>query len=216
VVRSEDVDAFMAWAENVDFSHQRMPEVPSWSKVFLGEYLWSPAWHDTNNPYYGNEGWVQPSHGCPVSVRTSTFEYSQASAGFDCSVNEGFILHLPDEAIVDAMDLTWTGEAADFRNASGELVTQDPSATVSGPAALLLRSDLVEEMTSRKGLSVCWIVIGERQAYLPGPMKRLGAVRISGACTIKSGALNGFVKFRKDDHFDGVNVAKALGEKRWK
>jgi hypothetical protein len=50
-----------------------------------------------------------------VSVRTSAFEYHQESAGFDCSVDEGFVLHLPDEAIAKAMDLTWAGDAADFR-----------------------------------------------------------------------------------------------------
>ena len=216
LVRNEDVDAFMAWAENVDFWGQWMPKVPSSYKLFLGEYLWSPAWQHSDNSYYGNDGWVQPGQGCPVSVRTSAFEYHQESAGFDCSVDEGFALHLPDEAIVKAMDLRWTGDAADFRDASGQLVTQDPSVAESGPAALLLRSDMAEEMTANKGLSVCWIVLGERQAYLPGPMKRLGAVRISGACTIKGGTLKGFVKFRKGDHFKEGTAAKPIGEKRWK
>jgi hypothetical protein len=150
-----------------------------------------------------------------VSVRTSAFEYHQESAGFDCSVDAGFTLHLPDEAIVKAMDLTWTGNAADFYGPGGEVVTQDPSAYQGGPAALLLRGDMVEEMTQSKGLSVCWIVLGERQAYLPGPMKRVGAVRISGACTLKGGRLNGFVKFRKDDRFNEETVEKPIGEKRF-
>jgi hypothetical protein len=65
------------------------------------------------------------------------------------------------------------------------------------------------------GLSVCWIVLGERQAYLPGPMKRLGAVRISGACALKGGRLNGFVKFRKDERMDEETVEKPIGEKRF-
>lgn len=148
-----------------------MPTVPSSNKLFLGEYLWSPAWKHSDNSYYGNDGWVQPANGCPVSVRASTFEYHQESAGFDCSVDMGFTLHLPDETVVKAMELTWTGEAADFRGRNGQVLIQDPSAYQSGPAALLLRSDMVEEMKRCKGLSICWIILGERQAYLPGPMK---------------------------------------------
>ena len=215
LVRNKDVDAFMAWAEGVDFWGQWMPRVPSSHKLFLGEYLWSPAWKHSDNSYYGNDGWVRPAHGCPVSVRTSAFEYHQESAGFNCSVDAGFTLHLPDEAIVKAMDLTWTGNAADFYDPGGDVVTQDPSAYQAGPAALLLRGDMVKEMTRSKGLSVCWIVLGERQAYLPGPMKCLGAVRISGACAFKGGQLSGFVKFRKDERIDKETVEKSIGEKRF-
>ncbi len=215
LVRNEDVDAFMVWAESVDFWGQWMPTVPSSHKLFLGEYLWSPAWKHSDNSYFGNDGWVQPGHGCPVSVRTSAFEYHQEASGFDCSVNAGFTLHLPDEAIVKAMDLTWTGNAADFRGPDGEVLTQDPSAHRTGPAALLLRRDMIEEMTHSKGLNICWIVLGERQAYLPGPMKRLGAVRISGACALEGGRLNGFVKFRKDERMDEKTVGNTIGEKRF-
>lgn len=85
LIRNEDVDAFMMWAEGVDFWGQWMPRVPSAHKMFLGEYLWSPAWKHFDNSYYESDGWIQPDHGCPVSIRTSSFEYHQESGGFDCS-----------------------------------------------------------------------------------------------------------------------------------
>jgi hypothetical protein len=215
IVRNEDVDAFVKWTEGVDFWGQWMPTVPSSHNLFLGEYLWSPAWRHSNTPYYGNDGWVQPAHGCPVSVRTSSFEYHQASKGFDCSVDDGFTLHLPDEAIVKAMNLTWSGDAADFHGVNGELLTQDPSAYKTGPAALLLRSDMIEGMRQSQGLSLCWIVLGERQAYLPGPMQHLGSVRISGGFTLKEGILSGSVKFRRDPWTDENTASKPIGEKRF-
>lgn len=215
LVRNEDVDAFVKWTEGVDFWGQWMPTVPSSHNLFLGEYLWSPAWRHSNTPYYGNDGWVQPAHGCPVSVRTSSFEYHQGSKGFDCSVEDGFTLHLPDEAIVKAMNLAWSGDAADFHGPNGELLTQDPSAYHNGPAALLLRSDMIEEMRQKQGLSLCWIVLGERQAYLPGPMQHLGSVRISGGFTIKNGVLNGSVKFRNDPWTDESTAGTPIGEKRF-
>jgi hypothetical protein len=150
-----------------------------------------------------------------VSVRTSSFEYHQASKGFDCSVDDGFTLHLPDEAMVKAMNLTWSGDAADFHGVNGELLTQDPSAYKTGPAALLLRSDMIEEMRQSQGLSLCWIVLGEREAYLPGPMQHLGSVRISGGFTLKEGILSGSVKFRRDPWTDENTASKPIGEKRF-
>ena len=214
LVRNEDVEAFMKWAEGVDFYGQWMPRVPSSHRMFLGEYIWSPAWKTFDNSYYENEGWVQPGHDCPVLVRTSSFEYHQESSGFDCSVDSGFTLHLPDSELVRAMRLTWTGAAADFRDPSGQVVTQDPSAFEDGPAALLLRGDMLEEMARTQGLSVCWMVLGEKQAYLSGQMKRLGCMRFSGACAFKDGRLHGFLQFRRDRP-EGGGPALILSEKRF-
>ena len=113
------------------------------------------------------------------------------------------------------MNLAWSGDAADFHGANGELLTQDPSAHHNGPAALLLRSDTIEEMRQKQGLSLCWIVVGERQAYLPGPMQHLGSVRVSGGFTIGDGILSGSVKFRNDTWSDESTVAMPIGEVRF-
>ena len=198
LVRTEDVDAFMKWAEGVDFWGRWLPRVPSSQGMFLGEYLWSPAWKHFNNTYYGNEGWVQAKKGCPVSIRTASFEYHQESSGFDCSVDSGFTLHLPDEELAKILGLSWSGQAADFRDPNGRVAATDPSAFESGPAALLLRQDSLVEMAKAKGLTICWTVLGEKHAYLSGPMKRIGEVHISGACALRNERLEGFVHFIKD------------------
>ncbi len=201
LVRTEDVDRFMKWAEGVDFWGRWMPRVPSSHGMFLGEYLWSPAWKHFNNAYYENEGWVQPKKGCPISIRTASFEYHQESSGFDCSVDSGFTLHLPDEELAEALSLSWSGQAADFRDPNGKVAATDPSAFESGPGALLLRQDCLEAMANTRGLTMCWIVLGEKLAYQPGPMKRLGEIHISGACALGDGQIKGFVHFIKDgDH----------------
>jgi hypothetical protein len=209
LVRTEDLDAFMRWAEGVDFWGRWMPQVPSSSHgIFLGEYLWSPAWKHFNNAYYGNEGWVRPEKGCPVSIRTTAFEYHQESSGFDCSVDSGFTLHLPDEELAAALNLSWSGESADFRDPTGRIAATDPSAVESGPAALVIRHDLIEQLASTKGLSLCWTVLGEKLAYLPGPMKRTGQIHVSGACALKDGRLWGFMHFIEDD--DQRELSKAI------
>jgi hypothetical protein len=214
LVRTEDVAAFMKWAEGVDFWGQWMPRVPSSHGMFLGEYLWSPAWNHFNNAYYGNEGWVQPGHGCPVLVRTAAFEYHQESSGFDCSVDSGFTLHLPDQELASVLNLHWSGQAADFRIPTGQLAATDPSAFASGPAALLLRHDLIEQMAHTKGMSICWTVLGEKLAYMPGPMKRLGEIHVSGACAMKGGHVEGFVHFIKDGYQQRLHDA-ILATKRF-
>lgn len=198
LVHTENVDAFMKWAEGVDFWGQWMPRVPSSHGMFLGEYLWSPAWNYFNNAYYENEGWVRPDHGCPVLVRAVSFEYLQESSGFDCSVDSGFTLQLPDQELASVLNLNWSGQAADFRDSTGQLAATDPSAFTNGPPALLLRHDLIEQMAQTRGLSICWMVLGEKLAYVPGPMKRLGEMHVSGACALKNGRIEGFVHFIKD------------------
>lgn len=198
LIRSEEVDAFMKWAEGVDFWGQWMPRVPSSHEMFLGEYLWSPACKHFNNAYYENDGWVRPEKGCPVSIRTASFEYHQESSGFDCSVDSGFTLHLPDEELARMLNLNWSGQAANFCDSTGQLVATDPSAFERGPGALLLRKDLLEEMPRTKGLSICWMVLGEKLSYLPGPMKCTGEVHVSGAYALREGRFQGFVHFLKD------------------
>jgi hypothetical protein len=188
----------MRWAEGVDFWGRWMPHVPSAYGMFLGEYLWSPAWKHFNNAYYANEGWVKPGKGCPVSIRTASFEYHQEASGFDCSVKSGFTLHLPDEDLAAMLGLSWSGHGADFQDSTGTIASTDPSAFESGPAALLVRRDLLEGIAKNKGLSICWTVLGEKLAYLPRPMKRAGEVHISGAFALAEGRLAGFAHFIKD------------------
>ncbi len=214
LVHNEDVEAFMNWAEGVDFYGQWMPRVSSSHRLFLGEYIWSPAWKTFDNPYYVNEGWVQPGHGCPVRIRTSSFEYHQGSSGFDCSVDSGFTLHLPDSEIVKAMQLTWIGVAANFGNRTGQVVAQDPSALENGPAALLLRRDLLEGLARTCGLSICWMILGERMAYLPRQMKRVGFTHYSGACAFMGDRLHGFLHLR-GDRAEGDGRRPILSAKRF-
>jgi hypothetical protein len=209
LIRHEDLDAFMKWAEGVDFRGQWMPRVPSWYRMFLGEYLWSPAWRHFNTAYSRDEGWVLPDNDCPVSLRTASFEYNQGSSGFDCSVDSAFSLHLPDEELAGILKLVWSGQGADFRDSTGQVVATDPSAFESGPTALLLRRNSLEEMAKTMNLSICWMVLGEKLAYLPGPSKRTGEIHVSGACALKNGRIEGFVHFIRDTR-DGEQ--QELGE----
>jgi hypothetical protein len=202
LVRSPDVDAFMKWAETVTFWGQWMPQAPESNQMFLGEYLWSPAYRHLNNGYYENEGWVTPDHDCPVSVYPAGYVYQQGSSSFDCSVESSFGFHLPNEELVRALDLTWTGNAAEFRDSTGEVIALDPSAFEEGPSCLLVRKDALTAALKKQGLSLCWIGLGEKMAYHFGKHQRIGAVEVSGAFTFRDDKLTGFLHFMDDKQVD--------------
>ncbi|MGI9101072.1 MAG: AVAST type 2 anti-phage system protein Avs2 [Terriglobales bacterium] len=195
LVHREDIEAFLKWAEGVDFWNRWMPDAPEAYRLFLGEYLWSPAFRYFSQPYYGDAGWTQPTQGCPVTVRSTAFKYLQESSGFDCSVDDSFSLRLPVADIVDALSLRWSGKNADFLDAQGTLAAFDPTAYEPGPSALLLRKDLLRDLKD-KGLGICWTVLGEKRVIDPGygPPKGRRELRMSGAYAIDDGDPYGFLK----------------------
>lgn len=134
--------------------------------------------------------------------RATSFEYHQGSSEFDCSVDSAFSLYFPDDELAGILKLAWSNQAANFKDSMGQLVTTDPSAFESGLTALLLRRNSLEEMSKTKQLSMCWIMLGEKLAYLPGPSKRTGEMLVSGACALRDGRIEGFVHFIRDTRDD--------------
>lgn len=82
--------------------------------MFLGEYGWSPAFRYFNQLYYGCSGWTTPERNCPTPVRPVLFKYNVETQGFDCSVDESYILRLPDHDIIERLGLKWTRQGANF------------------------------------------------------------------------------------------------------
>ena len=136
--------------------------------MFIGEHAWAPASHYFQHPYYGDDGWTQPIHGCPVRVRTVACEYMRETSGFDCSIEESYTLRLPVIDLVNGLGIRWSGHGADFTDGAGRVAAQDPTVHSEGPSALLLRDDLLGEFLAREKLTVCWAVHGEKRVISPG------------------------------------------------
>ena len=200
LIHTQDVDAFMKWAEGVDFCELQMPKPPQIYRLFLGEHGWSPASRYFQQPYYGDEGWIQPNHGCPVKMRTVAFEYLREARGFDCSIDETYTLHLPTSELVTGLGLRWSGNGADYLDAAGQLAAFDPTARDTGPSALLLREDLLREFLSREGLTICWAVRGEKRVLGAGfdPWNH-ALLHMSGVYMLGDKGLVGFLKYILDD-----------------
>ncbi len=196
LVRADDAQPFLQWAEGVDFGGRWMPEAAEVHKMFLGEHAWAPASRYFQQQYCGDEGWTQPNHGCPCRIRTLAFEHFTEARGLDCSVEESFTLRLPVSELVVGLELQWSGCGADFVQAENGLAAQDPTAHEDGPSALLLREDLVSHFLTREGLTICWAVLGEKRVHPAGLEIRAERYshKLSGAYILEGGCVRGFTK----------------------
>ena len=201
LIHATDTDAYLKWAENVDFWGRWMPDPPEIWRMFLGEHGWAPASRYFQKPYFGDEGWTQPGHGCPVELRTCGVNYLREASGFDCSVNETYALRLPTSELVNGAGLRWSANGADLIDSVGHLAAFDPTAHAPGPSSLLLREDLMRDFLARAGLSICWAVLGEKRVTGPGLLdaKYHASMRISGAYILDEKGPIGFLKCMLSD-----------------
>ena len=204
LVRSDDVYEFMAWAKGVDFWGRWMPGHPKLHRMFFGEYGWSPAFRYFDQLDDGLDEWVQPGHGCPVSVRTTSLRQIYETGGFDCSLDKSFRLQVPLRDLLKRRKLKWTGEHADFVDGESKLAVFDPTAHEAGPTALLVRTDLVRRYLEESGTALVWTVLGEK-SVIPGgfDMNYQGALHILGAYTLRDEETDGFLTFHSDQLDEG-------------
>jgi hypothetical protein len=193
LVREADANAFMQWAETVDFMGRWMPEPTRLYEVFLGEHGWAPASRYYQRDYYEGKVWRQPRKSCPVEVQVFSFDYLNEQSTADCSLDETISLNLPRAELITPLDLRWTGLGADFTH-QGEVAAFDPTVHENGPAALLLREDFLRDFLAREQLRLCWVVIGEKQVIGPGAGGNYyGRVNLSGAYTLAEQGITGFL-----------------------
>jgi hypothetical protein len=205
LIREDDASAFLKWAETVDFWGRWMPDAPEVYRMFLGEHGWAAAARHFQQEYFGDDGWTQPDHNCPVKIRTVALEYLREARGFDCSVDESYKLRLPATELVTGLGIRWTGVGADFVDAGNRLAAFDPTVHADGPSALLLRQDSLREFLGTKNLTICWAVLGEKQILgaWSSPSRHHAALRMSGAYILSDEAPVGFLKCIPDDRDDG-------------
>lgn len=204
LIRTADADAFLKWAETVDFMGRWMPDPPRVTGMFLGEHGWAAASRYYQNTYYGDDGWTQPRQGCPVRLRQCAVEYLKESSSFDCSVDDGYTLLLPTEELMMKLGLHWAGRGADFATSSGQLVAQDPTAYAPGPSSLLLRADAIQDLQRGEELTLCWAVLGEKRILSAGHSdSHHPKLRLSGAYVLDGTKTRGFVKLMLNEYDPG-------------
>ena len=212
LLRAEDTEPFLKWAESVDFWGRWMPDAADSYRTFLGEHAWAPADRYFQTPYHGERGWKKPREDCPVKVRTMAFKYSREHTSFDSSLDDSYELRLPIGELVTGLGLHWTGNGADFLDQANQLAAQDPTVHAKGPDALLIRENILRRFLAENDLTVCWTIIGEKRILGPtvgfGP--RQPSMRMSGAYVLGPSGLVGFINAAFDDAEEDVPKRKPM------
>ena len=198
-IKASDVEEFMDWAKGIQSLRDQLPDMPGSESynMFLGEYGWSPAYHDLAKQYQINHQ-CHPSFQCPVNVMPASFNYSASSGSFDCSIDDSFSLRLPCIELVRFLDLQWTGVGADFIDRDGQRAAFDPTVHENGPSALLLREDLLQKYLRNEEFVLVWTIIGSKRVYYRrGSSKSLDEFMISGVYRYTCQGLKGFLNFKQ-------------------
>ena len=193
----------MSWAKTVDFLGRWMPEPEESYSLYFGEYGWSPAYEYSRLRYSDAESWVKPvspeGTGCPVAIQPVSFHYIAESGGFDCSVEGSFALRSPDLEFIRHLGLVWSSKGADYVDADGHLVAHDPTAHESGPSALLLRKESLEQYLRDNNLILCWVILGEKLIVGGNTIGKFhGRLLMSGAFLLSQGGPAGFLNWDLD------------------
>lgn len=198
LVRDVDVSKLVEWGATCDSEHRWFDaSIPRHTNLFLGEYAWSDAARFFECPYYADDGWSRPGK-CPVEALSVPSSYLEESAGFDCSLEEGFQLYLPCSEIVRDCGLEWTGIGSDFADKGGRILAKDPSAHEYGDNCLLLRRPEFAEYLKSRGLSMVWAVTGRKYRSTPTHDHRdYFESSFSGVLVLKGADVEGQINFKQ-------------------
>ena len=200
LVRSNDAEAFMKWADGVNFWGRWMPEPPEMRRVFVGEYEWSRAFQHVYQEWYQGRNWVDPGTDCPVLIQVPVIEYLADEKGYDCSIESSFGIKLPHPNIVRSLSLQWDAENSWYVDPLGNRAAFDPSVHEDGPSSLLIREDLLTQYLSAEGLTLCWAILGEKWCLSNWNSRQYhGALRLSGAYKYADRSIEGSITFYPDE-----------------
>lgn len=162
VVKDADEDAL--WKDLSDTmltSSDELPELKMHGEQFLGEYPWHPSFSEFGD-WTEAEGWRARA----VPVRASVAEYYCERGGYDYSIENSVIVHLPAPWLVEALRLRLAnGRKLNFVDSKDRIQFFDPSVVQSGPRAGLVDRDAFLAALKRDGLSAIWVIAGEKSAY---------------------------------------------------
>ena len=191
------VEEFIAWSKAVNFWNRWMTEPPTPYSLFFGELGWSFAFEAlVSESLEPQKPAPQKGIPCPTPLRTTAVGYTAEGMGYDCSIIESYNLHRPSPQLVKAMNLSWTGQGADYVDSRGTLAAFDPSAhDPTSSTALFIREDNLQQLLNNTKTALVWRTIGEKRAFGPGRWRKAwsGFQQLTGASTYTSDGPQGYL-----------------------
>ena len=197
LIDASAVNEFIAWSKTVNFWNRWMTEPPIAHELFFGELGWSFAFEALVGKSLERQQPEPPSGvPCPTPLHVTALEYTAEGRGYDCSIVDGYNLYRPSPHLINTMNLSWTGNGADFVDSQGALAAFDPSAhDPTSSTALLVREDSLRQFLNDTESALVWSIIGEKQAIGPGRWGEAwaGFLKLTGACAYKPAGPNGYL-----------------------
>ena len=196
VIPRDAFGEFKRWAHLQDWYGRWMPEGPATGDTYLGEWPWHPsaAVGDDLPLEVGNQRFQVKK--APANVRPTWAEYHWEGDG---SLVDGVNRVLPAGWLVRRAGLRWRAGAFAFDDQAGRVAAFDPSATESGPSALLFREESLRTLLDREDCSLVWTVLGEKNV-LGGDFRPRPILAISGIAGLESGSADLEVALRTVVH----------------
>ena len=194
LTRAKDAEAFVERAKAEEGVDAGIGDVALVNNVFVGEHGWAPAaqYMKALPSRMFNES-LHSKYG-PVCIEAVATKYPFRSDRGDERESMDELRQLPVQQIVQSGGLRWRGQAADFLDRAGNVAVFDPSAHSSGPSALLLRQDFLEELMFRHEMGMVWTVVCLKSVTLLDPAPGYPLLRISGAYRLSEKGLVGFMQ----------------------
>ena len=198
IIGADDVEAFLDRAENDDSKARALAEPPQFGPVamFLGEYGWASAFRSFSDSYKKETGSYRANGvGIRIDARPSIADYVAETGGYDGSLDESYIVRLPDAEMLKQLGADWSGQPGEFLDNSGFKAAFDPTTSENGPSSVLIREDLLRQYLEENNLAICWIVSGEKWIVGGDPgLTGRSRLLISGGYTLTDGGLKGDLK----------------------
>ena len=193
-----EIEAFVDSSQNAVRRGRSLPEALSIlpQDMFLGEYGWAPAFRHLSQSDDTPPDWNDLDR---EDARVFAATHLAESGGFDCSLDDTYSIALPHPDLLETLGIRWSGSNGDYLDESDQLAAFDPTVYEDGPSAMLIREDLLRKYLEARGMTLCWIVSGEKWAVGGdiGSRDRSRLV-ISGAYKLTDSGPQGSVSFESD------------------
>ena len=161
IIPKDKLSKFNEWAKKQNFYGRWMPEARHNFQMFYRESYWSEA----HEYFYGNENWHSLKHkhySGDVLLTTENYFWEEE---FDLSKEETLNILKPCKLLFNGLNMSFSNQDGEFVDINGDLICFDSSIQNDSHQCLLVKKDLLLEFLEKKGFTIVWINVGEKQAF---------------------------------------------------
>jgi hypothetical protein len=195
VVDSEMKEGLVSWLQENWVISDELESTPfhlgTFTQTFWAEYPWHPSVDD---------GWEEDRdsiRGTPISTTDTTVDLLWESE-YDCTVDEKYGTYAPSPPLAKLLDLEWVVDTKEFAQKGSDSVRIADVSTSEGlidrvnSLSMLAADERVIEELEEEGLSLVWIIQGEKRLLTDAATGTgMGQSQIRAVYTLEGGEWSG-------------------------